>query len=231
MEMEMDGNGVERDGAGEALEICLSGFVDQGSKESHRYYLARATVLEMLRDRGYDVPLSEISLSLNDFRAIYGQDPDVDRLRISVTHKSQPSKRMLVVFAGPVMVKVNVIRGIATQIANKDTLTGLIIILQSHITNQALKAVDLFKFKVEMFQITDLLVNITKHVLKPNHQVLTNEEKQQLLKEYNIEEKQLPGMLKTDAIARYYGLEKGQVVKVTYSGEITKSHVTYRCVW
>ncbi|KAI9161417.1 hypothetical protein LWI28_017175 [Acer negundo] len=231
MEMEMDGNGVERDGVGEALEICLSGFVDQGSKESHRYYLSRTTVLEMLRDRGYDVPESEINLSLNDFRAIYGQDPDVDRLRISVSHKSQPSKRMLVVFAGPVMVKVNVIRGIATQIANKDTLTGLIIILQSHITNQALKAVDLFKFKVEMFQITDLLVNITKHVLKPNHQVLTNEEKQQLLKEYNIEEKQLPGMLKTDAIARYYGLEKGQVVKVTYSGEITKSHVTYRCVW
>lgn len=38
-------------------------------------------------------------------------------------------------------------------------------------------------------------------------------------------------MLQKDAIARYYGLEKGQVVKVTYSGEITESHVTYRCIW
>ncbi|KAL5743763.1 hypothetical protein ACOSQ2_026879 [Xanthoceras sorbifolium] len=232
--MELEGNGVavesQRDD-GEASESCLSGFVDQGSKETHRYYLARTTVLEMLRDRGYDVPDSEINLSLQEFRAIHGQDPDVDRLRISVNHKSDPSKRMLVVFCGPVMVKVNVIRGIATQIANKDTLTGLIIILQNHITNQALKAVDLFQFKVEMFQITDLLVNITKHVLKPKHRVLTDEEKQRLLKKYNIEEKQLPGMLKSDAIARYYGIEKGQVVKVTYSGEITKSHVTYRCVW
>lgn len=42
---------------------------------------------------------------------------------------------------------------------------------------------------------------------------------------------QLPRMLKKDAIAQYYGLERGQVVKVTYSGEITESHVTYRCVW
>lgn len=42
---------------------------------------------------------------------------------------------------------------------------------------------------------------------------------------------QLPRMLQQDAIARYYGLEKGQVVKVIYNGEITGSHVTYRCVW
>lgn len=40
-------------------------------------------------------------------------------------------------------------------------------------------------------QITDLLVNITKHVLKPQHQLLTDEEKQRLLKKYSIEEKQV----------------------------------------
>lgn len=37
--------------------------------------------------------------------------------------------------------------------------------------------------------------------------------------------------MQKDAIARYYGLEKGQVVKVTYNGEVTELHVTYRCVW
>ncbi|KAL1339562.1 hypothetical protein AAHE18_U047200 [Arachis hypogaea] len=42
---------------------------------------------------------------------------------------------------------------------------------------------------------------------------------------------QLPRILQTDAIARYYGLEKGEVVKITYSGNITQIHVTYRCVW
>lgn len=37
-------------------------------------------------------------------------------------------------------------------------------------------------------------------------------------------------MLESDAIARYYGLEKKQVVKFTYNSKITGSFVTYRCV-
>lgn len=37
-------------------------------------------------------------------------------------------------------------------------------------------------------------------------------------------------MLEKDAVARYYGLQKGTVVKVTYEGELTGTHVTYRCV-
>ena len=40
-------------------------------------------------------------------------------------------------------------------------------------------------------QITDLLVNITKHVLKPKHRVLTDQEKNKLLKKYSLNEKQV----------------------------------------
>ncbi|OIW15473.1 hypothetical protein TanjilG_32877 [Lupinus angustifolius] len=215
----------------ETVNGCLSSFIDDGSIESHRYYLSRRTALEMLKDRGYSVPPSEIEISLSEFRVIHGQNPDVDRLRFSATHHSDPSKRILVIFCGPGVVKVNVIRNIAGQIVNRETLTGLILIVQNQITAQALKSVKIFSFKVEIFQITDLLVNITKHVLKPQHEVLTEQEKQNLLKKYSLEEKQLPRMLQTDAISKYYGLERGQVVKVTYNGEVTQLHVTYRCVW
>jgi len=41
------------------------------------------------------------------------------------------------------------------------------------------------------FQITDLLINITKHVLKPHHEALTAAEKEKLLKKYNIQESQV----------------------------------------
>ncbi|KAJ8760106.1 hypothetical protein K2173_010962 [Erythroxylum novogranatense] len=230
-------NGVETHGDDESamdmdsLGKCLTSYTEEGNTEAHRYYLARRTVLEMLKDRGYSVPVSEIDMSLEEFVAIYGPSPDADRLRLSFCLQLDSSRRILVIFCGPPVIKVSAIRFIAAQIVNKETLSSLILILQKDITSQARKALDLFSFKVEIFQITDLLVNITKHVLKPRHQVLTEPEKKKLLKKYNIEEKQLPRLLKKDAIARYYGLERGQVVKVTYSGEITGSHVTYRCVW
>lgn len=89
MEMQIDG--------GEAPQkSCLTSFTDQGSLESHRYYLSRRTVLEMLRDRGYSVPDSEIELSLREFRGIYGDSPDTSRLRISATHQTNPSKKVRV---------------------------------------------------------------------------------------------------------------------------------------
>nr|AFK37140.1 unknown [Lotus japonicus] len=120
--------------------------------------------------------------------------------------KSNSPSLNSVIFCGPGVVKVTSIRNIAGQIVNKDTLSGVLLIVENNITGQALKAINLFSFKVEIFQITDLLVNITKHVLKPKHQVLTDRQKKNLLKKFNIEEKQLPRMLQSDAIARYYGL-------------------------
>ncbi|XP_077241675.1 DNA-directed RNA polymerase V subunit 5A-like isoform X2 [Tasmannia lanceolata] len=171
---------------------CINSFIDTGSLESHRYFRARRTVFEMLRDRGYDVRDSEFDLTLPQFRLNYGENPDLERLRISTSLLSDPSKKILVIFCGTDAVKLPIIRGIYTQVKEVN-LNRMILIVQSKMTPQAKQAIaEIFPFKVELFQ--------------------------------------LPRILETDAIARYYGLEKGQVVKVTYGGEITGDHVTFRCV-
>ncbi|XP_066355151.1 DNA-directed RNA polymerase V subunit 5A-like [Miscanthus floridulus] len=102
--------------------------------------------------------------------------------------------------------------------------------MQSKIMSKARESIkEIFPFKVDTFQIAELLVNITKHVLKPKHEVLTAEEKVKLLKDYNVVDSQLPRMLESDAVAHYHGFGKGTVVKVTYDSELTGNHVTYRC--
>ncbi|CAL5419887.1 unnamed protein product [Camellia sinensis] len=118
----------------------------------------------MLRDRGYAVSSSDIELSLQDFRSIHGQNPDADRLRIFASLRSDPAnKRFLSFFCEPTAVKVNTIRSIAAQIMNGETLTQLILVVQNQMTNQAQKAVDLFSFKVEIFQILASWIKVKIH--------------------------------------------------------------------
>lgn len=226
----MDEGGGWGGGGGGGKPPCITSLVDGGSVESQRYYLARRTVLEMLKDRGCIVSEAEMTLSLSDFRSAYGQKPDLDRLRVCVSLHSNPSKKILVIFCGTDEIRKKTMAGILTQIVNKESLHRVILILQSKMNHHARKIMYEYSVKVETFHITDLLVNITKHVLMQKNEVLTAEEKRKLLKKYNIEDNQIPRILETDAIARYYGLEKGQVVKVTHNGAFTDSLLTYRCV-
>lgn len=117
----------------------------------------------------------------------------------------------------------------------KDGVRRAIIILQTGLTPYAKSAVEKLsasdRCKMEVFLENELIVNITKHILVPKHEVLHDEAKRALLRRYKLKESQLPRIQKSDPIARYYGLAHGQVVKITRPSETAGRYVTYRlCV-
>ena len=74
---------------------------------------------------------------------------------------------------------------------------------------------DQHKVIIQIFWIDTLLTNITKHDLVPSMRILNNEEKQDIFEKANISKYiQMPLILKTDPVAKFYGLVKGDMVEI-----------------
>lgn len=87
------GNGIGESSFNDGTH-CIANTVDNGGIESKRFYLARTTVFEMLRDRGYQVPEAELSRSLSEFRSVFGEKQNLELLRICVPLRSDFKKKV-----------------------------------------------------------------------------------------------------------------------------------------
>lgn len=116
------------------------------------------------------------------------------------------------------------------SILEEQKIPAGIIIYKTSMTPSANKVVTAMagQFKIESFQESELLVNITHHTLVPKHEVLTPEQKKELLVKYRLKDTQLPRIQLNDPVARYYGLKRGQVVKITRPSETSGRYVSYR---
>jgi DNA-directed RNA polymerase subunit H (RpoH/RPB5) len=96
------------------------------------------------------------------------------------------------------------------------------IFIGNNISQKAFKQF-LEKKNSEVFFEKDLMIDVMKHKYQPKFKLLTEEEKQQKLKDYNIESKFESKMLSTDPIARYFNAKPGDIFRIkrpsTFSGE------------
>lgn len=82
-------------------------------------------------------------------------------------------------------------------------------LVRQHITNKENPL-------VQMFYISHLNFDISKHRKVPKHKLLTNDEVTKLSKTYNIQNlKQLPKIDSQDAMARWIGARPGDVIEIT----------------
>jgi DNA-directed RNA polymerases I, II, and III subunit RPABC1 len=83
---------------------------------------------------------------------------------------------------------------------------------------------------IETFTYSELRFDITEHCLVPKHELISDLEKKQLLSRYNIKESQLPKIAYNEAVVKYYGLQKSDIVKITRSSETAGIYTMYRIV-
>lgn len=207
------------------------------AKETTKLWRAYKTVKELVRDRGYNVGQAEIDIPLEEFKTLFCT-PDGTVIRAKMNFQAVPMTETLekfpqlgsvwVNFCEEASVGVKTMREFVILVASKH-FSNALFIYQTSITPAAQRLIpSVAPAIIETFQESDLVVNITKHVLVPKHIVLSDSEKKELLQKYRLKESQLPRIQGLDPVARYLGLKRGQVVKIIRRSETSGRYASYR---
>lgn len=73
-------------------------------------------------------------------------------------------------------------------------------------------------------------VSILKHSLVPEHVILSDAEKKEILKKLDVVQAQLPKILKNDPVVKEIGAKEGDVIKIIRKSYTAGVSVYYRTV-
>ncbi len=82
----------------------------------------------------------------------------------------------------------------------------------------------------EIFLEKELMINIVEHVLLPTHEMLSPDEIQMFYEKYNCKKRNMPKMLSTDPVARYYNMKPGDICRIIRPSEKSGFIASYRLV-
>jgi len=196
-----------------------------------KLFYIRRTLVQMMIDRGYLVSQSLKDETLEDFKGKFTGEDSREKLLLLFRKNDDPTDQIFIFFPEDQKVGVRPIRSYCEKMKEQQVQKAIIVVQQgmSSFAKQALAEMAP-KFRLEQFTETELLVNIIEHSLVPKHTRLSKEEKRALLDKYKMKESQLPRIQIQDPVARYYGLERGEVVKIIRKSETAGQYVTYRLV-
>jgi hypothetical protein len=82
----------------------------------------------------------------------------------------------------------------------------------------------------QAFQEVDLMVNILEHDLQPKFRLLIKTEVEEYFKTFENKKREMPRMLDSDPVARYFGAKIGDILEVIRPSITTVEAYTYRII-
>ena len=191
------------------------------------YFRVRKTTMEMLEDRGYEVSEEDKNMNYEDFT----NRLEENAIQLIASHRTNPIKMVYVAFIldAKSFSKKDLVALKALMDEKYPTNEVTVIIVQDKQTPQIAKELLNDEYKLyEIFSMKNLMFNITHHEIVPRHILLNQEEVDMILKQYQTTRAQLPKLLTTDPVAKYYGMKAGDVCKIIRQSPMTGESYYYR---
>jgi DNA-directed RNA polymerases I, II, and III subunit RPABC1 len=197
-------------------------------QEQNRLFKVRKTSLEMVTDRGITVP-TQFDITFEEFKAQY----DAKNIDIYI-HDEEKDKKVYIYFYNETKsFGKNELKNLMARLLQTYEDENMIVILLLRDKENSMVTKELQKpiyANVEIFLQSRMTFNITHHILVPKHVLLNTDEENEILSKYNITKSKLPKLLKTDPVARYYGMKTDQICKILRHSAVSGFSVYYRVV-
>ena len=202
-----------------------------------KLFKSRKTLLKMVETRGFNVD-SLINYSFDEIRIMLlnhsKSNKDVSPLDIRIN--SDKGNSMFVKYILTPKIRLSnlqtLINHFIEEMNKGDTFIAIITEpltydsnFEEYVNNIYIKN-NIF---IQYFYINTITFNITEHDMVPKHELISEDEKNKLIKNLNITDvSKLPKIKKTDPIAKYYGMKQGDVARIYRPSGTSGISIYYR---
>ena len=202
-----------------------------------KIYKSRNILLEILKERGYSVD-DYTDFSVTEVQAMYN-NKELDMLLEHSTEKKSngENKKLYIKYhlttrlgSSHIYDYVDDLFDIEEVLTSGDDL----IIISKDKTNQTIRDLveQLFikdKKFVNIYNFHDYLFNVLDHEMQPTFRILSNDEKQEIMKRYNIvKDKEFPDISRFDPVSQAIGVRPGQLIEIIRSSPTAVKSLYYR---
>jgi len=177
--------------------------------------------LESLEERK-----AEVLIKLRGYKLIKKQKHD-DAIGYIVNMPKEKEKALVWVVPGESTVGIASINRLQKAMKDMEVDRGLIVTdgRYTHAVKQGAK-----KRKIELLPKTFPAFDLFQHALVPLHQILGEEEKDELLAKYRVQPYQLPQIGSSDPAVKAIGAKPGDILRIKRKSPTAGEHTAYRYV-
>lgn len=169
---------------------------------------------------------AEVLIKLRGYKLVKKQKHD-DAIGYIVDMPKEKEKALVWCVPGESTVGIASINRLQKVMKDVEVERGIIVTdgRYTHAVKQGAK-----KRKIELLPKTFPAFDLFEHKLVPVHEILEEEEKQQLLSKYRVQPYQLPQITSSDPAVKAIGAKPGDVLRVVRKSPTAGEHIAYRYV-